>query len=198
MAFMELKRAPIEGAHIRLEPVVEAMRDEMRAMVAGDPDAWAILLTNGQGDDFDGYFAAMCGPEADPNRIAFGVRRLADGSLAGTTSFYDIAPRHGTVEIGGTYYRADARGTMVNPEAKYLLLDHAFSNGAHRVQLRTDLRNTRSQAAIEKLGAKKEGVIRRQFITWTGHRRDSVVYSILAEEWPEVRSGLERRLGRAV
>ncbi|QPQ54218.1 GNAT family N-acetyltransferase [Allosphingosinicella flava] len=191
---MHLKKAPLEGAHIRLEPVSESHRDAMRAMVEGDPDAWSILLTNGQGEAFGDYFATMCGPSADPHRIAFALKRLSDGAIVGTTSFYDIAPRHGTVEIGGTYYRPDARGGIVNPEAKYLLLAHAFGNGALRVQLRTDARNARSQAAIEKLGAKKEGVIRRQFITWNGHHRDSVIYSIIAEEWPEVKAGLERRL----
>lgn len=192
---MQLQRAALIGDHIRLEPVTEAHRAEMQAMVAGDPAAWDILLTNGQGDAFDGYFALMCGPKADPNRIAFALRRLSDGKIVGTSSYHDIAPFHGTVEIGSTYYHAEARGGMVNPEAKYLLLSHAFDNGAFRVQLRTDARNARSQAAIAKLGAKKEGVIRRQFITWTGHPRDSVIYSIIAEEWPAVKAGLEARLG---
>jgi RimJ/RimL family protein N-acetyltransferase len=191
---MDLERRALEGIHIRLDPVIDAMREEMRAMVEGDPDAWSILLTNGQGEAFDGYFAGMCGPKAAPGRISYAVRMKNNGRIVGTTSFYDIAPRHGTVEIGGTYYHADARGGIVNPEAKYLLLSHAFASGAVRVQLRTDLRNARSQTAIAKLGAVREGVIRRQFITWNGHRRDSVLYSIIDEDWPAVKAKLEARL----
>ncbi|WP_106640787.1 GNAT family N-acetyltransferase [Allosphingosinicella vermicomposti] len=193
---MDLLREVLEGNHIRLEPVDEHHRGEMEMMVSGDPAAWDVLLTNGQGEAFDGYFKEMCGPTAAPGRIAFAIRRKADDRIVGTTSYYDIAPSHGTVEIGGTYYHADARGTLVNPEAKYLLLRHAFERGANRVQLRTDARNGRSQAAIAKLGAVREGVIRRQFITWNGHPRDSVIYSIIAEEWPTVKANLEARLGR--
>ena len=193
---MQIERKTLEGEHIRLEPVTAAMRGELQAMVDGDPDAWSILLTNGQGDAFDGYFAEMCGPNANPTRIAYSVRSKANGRIVGTTSFHDISPQHGTLEIGSTYYHADARGGVVNPEAKYLLLRDAFESGALRVQLRTDARNARSQAAIAKLGAVREGVMRRQFVTWNGHHRDSVIYSILAEEWPAVKARLENRLGR--
>lgn len=193
---MQIAACALDGAHITLEPVTETMRDEMQAMVEGDPEAWSILLTNGQGAAFDSYFAEMCGPKASPTRIAYALRTKSDGRIVGTTSFYDISPQHGTLEIGGTYYHADARGGLVNPEAKYLLLSHAFESGALRVQLRTDARNARSQAAIAKLGAVREGVIRRQFITWNGYPRDSVIYSIIAEEWPVVKTRLEARLGR--
>jgi N-acetyltransferase len=86
------------------------------------------------------------------------------------------------------------RGGPANPEAKMLLLAHAFASGAVRVQLRVDARNMRSQAAVAKLGAVREGVMRRDKITWTGYIRDSVVFSILSDEWPTVRAGLERRL----
>lgn len=179
------------GEYIRLEPVTGAMREAMRAVVETDPKSWSILAVNGQGAYFDDYFQRLT---ATPNRISYAVRLLANDEIVGTTSLYDISAQHRSVEIGSTYYRPDARGGRVNPEAKLLLLGHAFDNGAVRVQLRTDARNVCSQAAMRKLGATQEGVLRRHLLTWNGHQRDSVIYSIIADEWPDVRAGLVRRL----
>jgi N-acetyltransferase len=101
---------------------------------------------------------------------------------------------HGGVEIGATFLRPDVRASPVNPEAKILMLSHAFDSGAVRVQFKVDMRNERSQAAVAKLGAVKEGVLRRDTRTWTGHIRDTVVFSILDSEWPAVKLRLEQRL----
>jgi RimJ/RimL family protein N-acetyltransferase len=114
--------------------------------------------------------------------------------VIGTSSFMDIRPAHRGVEIGATFLRPEARSGAANPESKLLMLAHAFERCAVRVELITDLRNLRSQAAIAKLGAVREGVLRRERITWTGHVRDSVIFSITDSEWPQVRAGLERRL----
>ena len=114
--------------------------------------------------------------------------------MVGRSSYLHIRPKDGGVEIGATFLHPDVRGGPVNPEAKLLMLGHAFDSGAIRVELVTDARNLRSQRAIAKLGAVREGVLRHRTITWTGHRRDTVVFSILEAEWPAVRTGLERRL----
>ena len=127
-------------------------------------------------------------------RIAYAVRRLSDGAIVGTTSLYEINPAHRRCEIGSTFYRPEARGGPINPACKRLLLGHAFASGTIRVEIITDALNPQSRAAIQKLGAKAEGVLRRHKVTWTGRARDTAMFSILDDEWPGVRDGLERRL----
>jgi RimJ/RimL family protein N-acetyltransferase len=129
-----------------------------------------------------------------PQVIPFTVR-TADGRAVGMTSFLDIRPAHRCVEIGYTWYAREAQGTFVNPAAKRLLLTYAFDDrDAVRVQLKCDARNERSRAAILKLGARFEGILRRHGIQAGGHVRDTAMYSILNEEWPEVRQKLNQRL----
>ena len=118
-----------------------------------------------------------------------------NGRLVGTSSFLNIKPERQTVEIGATFLHPDVRAGFVNPAAKLLMLERAFACGARRVELLTDLRNARSQAAIAKLGAVREGVLRRDRITWTGHVRDSVLFAITDLDWPDIRAGLLTRLG---
>ncbi|HRJ48186.1 MAG TPA: GNAT family protein, partial [Opitutaceae bacterium] len=127
----------------------------------------------------------------------FAVIRRADGRAVGSTSYLDIAPEHRRIEIGWTWLGAEARRTAINTECKYLLLRHAFETlGCGRVQLKTDARNLRSQAAIERIGAKREGVLRRHLVMPDGFVRDTVMFSILAEEWPAVKARLEANLAR--
>ena len=114
--------------------------------------------------------------------------------MVGASSYFTAKTKHGGVEIGATFLRPDVRASFVNPEAKLLMLDHAFNSGAFRVQFTIDARNERSQAAVVKLGAIKEGILRQDTRTWTGHIRDTVVFSILDREWPAVRARLEQRL----
>ena len=193
---MTIAAQPLEGEHVRLEPVGAgdpALREELRAALDCDPENWSIQLVSARGADFDDYWQAMVGMEG---RIGFAVRDRASGRIAGTSSFFSIDPDNRTLEIGGTWLRPEHRGTPVNPEMKLLMLGAAFGAGALRVQFSVDSRNARSQAAVLKLGAVKEGVIRRHRITWTGHRRDTALFSILDEEWPAVRAGLLERLGR--
>jgi N-acetyltransferase len=115
--------------------------------------------------------------------------------IVGSTRYLDIFPSHKSVEIGWTWYHPSVWRTKVNTECKYLLLKHAFENwNLNRVQLKTDSRNTRSQKAIERLGAIKEGVLRKDRILEDGYIRDTVMYSILKEEWPEVKSQLISKL----
>jgi RimJ/RimL family protein N-acetyltransferase len=120
---------------------------------------------------------------------------IATGEPVGVSGYLEIRPEHRGIEVGRTWIGKANQGTRVNPESKHLLLRHAFETlGAIRVQLKTDLRNVQSQRAVEKLGAVREGVLRRYQIRSNGVIRDTVVYSILSEEWPEVRARLEARL----
>ncbi len=126
---------------------------------------------------------------------AFTVRRLADERIVGMTNYLHLDPVNRRREIGGTWYAASAQRTPLNSEAKLLLLDHAFGPlDCVAVELRTHARNTASRAAIERLGAKQDGILRHHMFMPDGSLRDTVVYSILAEEWPALRDRLLRRL----
>jgi len=181
----------LERVHVRIEPVDQMHRDEMRAALDCDPDNWVIQSVCAMGEHFDGFWKMMV---ATPGRLAFAVRDRASGALAGTSSYIGIDAEHRTLEVGYTWFRPEFRGTAVNPEAKLLMLGHAFAAGAERVQFSVDARNPVSQAAVLKLGGVKEGVIRRHRITWTGHHRDTALFSIISDEWPRVKAGLEARL----
>lgn len=133
--------------------------------------------------------------ESSAQRVAYVVRLVADGTVVGTTSLGDVDLGNESVHLGWTAYAPSVWGTAVNPECKLLLLQHAFEDcGFGRVKIQTGTANTRSQAAIAKLGATREGVLRRHKRLADGSFRDTVVFSILADEWPEVRKRLEDRL----
>jgi RimJ/RimL family protein N-acetyltransferase len=191
---MQLEPDVLPGRFVRLEPYAPGLEAELRPALDLDPAAWTILSSAADGERFDGWWANAMAEFEKGGRISYAVRSLATGRLVGTSSFLNINRAHRNVEIGATFYRPEARGGPVNPECKLLMLAHAFAAGAIRVELVTDARNSRSAAAIQKLGAKPEGVLRRHKITWTGHVRDTLVFSITDEEWPEVRAGLEARL----
>ncbi|NEN06700.1 GNAT family N-acetyltransferase [Diaminobutyricibacter tongyongensis] len=131
-------------------------------------------------------------------RLATPYRGLPEGTVVGQTSYLDVSVPDARLEIGSTLYRHDVWASAVNPETKLLLLENAFDRlGAGRVQLKTDIRNERSQRAIDRLGARYEGVLRRYQRRAEGTVRDTVLFSIVAEEWPDVRRGLNERLRSA-
>ena len=189
---MDLKHIVLEDRFVRLEPMTPAHREGFRAACDADPDTWERLYPYPMhGPHFDvGWekFYAAPGPE----RLNFAVTK--DGVCVGSSSYLRIEPQHATVEIGGTYYRPDMRGGAVNPASKRLLLAHAFACGARRVTFRVDATNARSRAAVLKLGAVQEGIMRQDMQTWTGRIRDTVLFSIVADEWPDVRARLDARL----
>jgi RimJ/RimL family protein N-acetyltransferase len=191
---MQLETKPLDGLVIRLEPLTPQMETPLRAAMNGHVTDWDLMATNGGGEAFDGWWASALADMAKGHRIAYAIRRLSDGVVLGTTSLMEISPRHRKLEIGSTFLRADARGGVINPDAKRALLAYVFDQGAVRVEIVTDARNLRSQAAIAKLGAVREGVLRRHKITWTGHVRDTVVYAITDRDWPAVKAGLDARL----
>jgi RimJ/RimL family protein N-acetyltransferase len=192
---MDIGYHSMAGHFVRMEPLVPQHKEEVRAAVDCDPGAWAILLVNPMGAGFEEYWSANCGaPQTE--RMPYAIRRLSDGEVVGVSTYFTASAKHGGVEIGATFLHPDVRSGPINPETKLLMLGHAFDSGAVRVQFKVDQRNERSQAAVAKLGAVKEGVLRRDTRTWTGHVRDTVVFSILDSEWLAIKLRLEQRLAR--
>ena len=191
---MTLGNGPLADRFVRLEPFDARLEAEVRAALDCDPDAWDIRVGAAYGPYFDGWWRSALAAMSYGSRIAYAVRRLADGLVVGTTSLYEIKPAYRRCEIGSTFYRPEARGGPVNPAAKRLLLGHAFEAGAVRVEIITDAINPASQAAIRKLGARDEGVLRKHKITWKGRIRDTAQFAILDEDWPQVRDRLDERL----
>jgi RimJ/RimL family protein N-acetyltransferase len=169
---------PMNADGCRAELFEERHRDELRAACAEDGEIWEIYATNFGPDGFD---AAIDGYVANPNNRTF---VLFDGDeLAGMSSYLGIDTTRQVLEIGGTYYRPRFRGTGFNRRVKEMMLERAFASGIRRVEFRVDIRNRRSQAAMKKLGAVREGVLRADRITWTGHVRDTVLFAILRDEY---------------
>ena len=191
---MNLKAKNLKGRYVRLEPVTAELREEMRGAIDCDPAAWEIMSVNGCGEGFEDFWGALVGETERGERQAFAIRRLSDKKVVGTSSYLNIRRLHRGLEIGATFIHPDARSGPVNPESKRLLLAHAFDAGAIRVEFMIDVRNARSQAAVLKLGATQEGILRSHKITWTGHVRDTVVFSITDYDWPAIRERLDFRL----
>ena len=191
---MKLSPVVLEDRFVRLEPFTAGLEGEVRAALDCDPEAWNGMVSAAYGGHFDGWWAAALKAMEAGSRIAFAVRRISDRAVVGTTSLYEIKPEHRRCEVGSTFYRSDARGGPVNPACKRLLLGHAFDAGAVRVEIITDALNAASAAAIRKLGARDEGVLRKHKITWTGRVRDTAQFAVLDEDWPEVRARLDARL----
>ena len=192
---MDIGFHAIERNFVRIEPLMPQHKEEIRAAIDCDPASWSIMLVNPVGAGFEEYWSASCGaPRTE--RLPYAIRRLSDGQVVGTSTYFMASAKHGGVEIGATFLRPDVRASFVNPEAKLLMLGHAFNSGAVRVQFTVDVRNERSVAAVAKLGAVREGILRRDTKTWTGHIRDTVVFSILDSEWPTVKLRLEQRLAK--
>ncbi len=190
---MTLRASVLENRWVRLEPFEDRHKEPLRLACDGDPELWPkFYYTSLGGEHFDPAWQAIRDQQAAGSRIPFAV--IHNGEVVGLSIFIDIQSANRAVEIGTTYYRPSARGGVVNPATKRLLLEHAFACGAQRVAFQVDQINLRSQAAMAKLGAMREGVMRDDKITWTGRVRSSVIFSILAEEWPAVREGLDARL----
>ena len=182
---------------IRLEPLTNEHHDAL-VEAASDGRLWELwFITVPPPDAMRAYIADALRNQREGHMVAWVVRDLATGALIGSTRYHDIVPRLDRVEIGYTWYALSRQRTHVNTTCKLLLLGHAFDTlGCKVVGLRTDNFNFRSQRAIEGLGAKKDGVIRHFGVRRDGSARDTVIYSILASEWPDVRRHLELRLAR--
>jgi RimJ/RimL family protein N-acetyltransferase len=189
---MELRAERLSWGPVALEPIEDRHREPLRAAANADPDIWPLYPYSMADPHFDTFWAGLRAAQATGARSPFAV--CLDGECVGISCYLNIDAAQDSCDIGGTYYRPDARGGLVNPAAKLLLLDHAFESGARRVAFKVDAINARSRAAVLKLGAVQEGILRQDRIVWTGRLRDTVVFSVLREEWPGVKAGLRKRL----
>jgi N-acetyltransferase len=189
------KRVTLTGRFVRLEPIEERHRDDLLAAAAEDPETFRFLFTDlSKGAS---VWPAYLADALSDDYVSWATVDAATGRAVGSTRFLDIAPEHGRLEIGWTWIAPSHQRTATNTEAKLLQLTYGFDElGATRVALKTDERNERSQAAIARLGAVREGVLRHQFRMPDGFLRSSVYFSILADEWPRVKAGLEQRLAK--
>ncbi|MCX4447700.1 GNAT family N-acetyltransferase [Streptomyces sp. NBC_01789] len=206
MAFV-LAGPVLEGSRVRLEPLEHRHAEGLLRAGQENRDSYGFTWVPGPGE-VEGYIDAQLGRAADGKLAPYGQVDRASGQVVGATAYWE--PRSWldedsltAIEVGFTWLAASAQGTGVNTESKYLLFRHAFEVwGVARVDLKTDARNRRSRAAIESVGARFEGVLRNWSPSWApgeeGRLRDSAIFSITAEEWPDVRGRLEARVGATV
>ena len=193
----QLRPVTLEGHGVRLEPLAPGHRDGLAAAVA-DGRLWELWFTVvPEAEQVGAYIDEALAGQKDGHMLPWTVRELTTGAIIGSTRYHDIVREIDRVEIGYTWYGRRWQRTHVNAACKRLLLGHAFDTlGCRVVGLRTDNFNFASQRAIEALGAKKDGVIRHHRARRDGTVRDSVMYSILATEWPDVKRHLDLRLAR--
>jgi N-acetyltransferase len=194
---------PLVGRFVRLDLLTEADLSELSPLLA-DPAVYAsgyvvhrrpTSLEDGVQLARERFLRGQGAADgAGGGRTAYAVRLVEDGTLVGTSSLLEAHLANESIHLGSTLYGPRWWGTQVNPEAKLLLLGHCFDRGYGRVKIQTDALNTRSQAAIARIGARREGVLRRDMRREDGSFRDTVVFSVLGDEWPRVRAGLEARL----
>lgn len=195
---LHVEPVTLEGAVARLEPLGPHHADDL-FVAAQDEAIWAYMPVDPSAsrEAIAGWIEDALAARAAGTQMPFAIIQRASGKAVGSTRYLTITPRDRALEIGWTWLAPDVRRTAVNTECKFLLLRHAFEQlGAVRVQIKTDARNLTSQRAIERLGAVREGVLRKHMLTQHGHQRDTVMYSIIAEEWPAVKARLDERLGR--
>ena len=177
----------LTGQTVQLEPINETHKAELYK-AAQDERIWEYHVSNGMGEQFYVWFDKALKYFVNREHISFVVRRIVDQRILGSTRFYDIQMDHKRLAIGNTWFTPEVWGSGVNKESKYLLLQHAFEDlQVNRVEFKVDARNLRSCAAVSKLGAKEEGVLRQHMIVKNGFIRDSKIFSIIRPEWEEIR-----------
>ena len=193
---MDIRPVVLDGVHVRLEPL---SLDHLRALIAIglEPDLWRwttqVVRTP---EEMEEYVRGALAEQAAGRAVPFATVEKPSGRVAGSTRFAAIEPLHRRVEIGWTWLASPWQRTVLNTEAKYLMLRHAFERwGCVRVEFKTDVLNLRSRQALLRIGAKEEGILRSHIITGTGRVRDTVYFSVTASEWPAVRAALEAKLG---
>ncbi len=190
---MALDKVALDGAFVRLEPLEERHREAIRP-AAQHPEIFSVT-TSAYGPHFDPYIDQALECSDGVHELAFAVLHKEQNRPVGMTRYLNISEAHRRLEIGSTWYEPSVWAGAVNPECKLLLMRHAFETlQFHRVEYKTDARNARSRAAILKLGARQEGIFRKHMVLADGHVRDTVYFSVVDEEWPAVKDGLEKRL----
>ncbi len=198
MAGFEIKPVTLTGKHVRLEPMTLEHVEPLAEIGIGH-EFWDFMVYGKMenAEDMRGWVTDILARAEKGTDLPFVAIHLASGRVAGATRYLNIMPNDRGLEVGGTWYGPEFQRTAVNTECKYLLFTHAFETlGAIRLQLKTDSRNERSQRAIERIGAVKEGVLRNHMILPDGIIRHSVFYSILNSEWEGVKKRLEERLAK--
>jgi RimJ/RimL family protein N-acetyltransferase len=193
-----MKPVALTGKEVRLEPMTEAHVPGLAEIGIGQK-FWHFMLYGDMKTDADirNWVRDMLSRARQGTDLPFVAIDLTSGRVAGATRYLNMAPKDRGLEIGGTWYGIEFQRTAINTECKYLLMTYAFETlKAIRVQLKTDSRNERSQKAIERIGAKKEGVLRNHMILPDGYFRHSVFYSVLDTEWPDVKKNLEALMNR--
>ena len=192
---MMLSPLILEGKAVRLEPLrLEHLAGLCAVGLEDDLWRWTVSQVR-TGEDMRKYMEAALDQQDKGTALPFATIDKASGQVAGSTRYGNIDLANRRVEIGWTWLGSRFQRTALNTEAKYLMLRHAFEDlGCIRVELKTDTLNRRSRDAMRRIGAREEGILRSHQITQSGRLRDTVYYSILAGEWPEVRDRLERRL----
>ena len=195
---MQIEPVTLEGQHVRLEPLSHAHYAGL-CEVGLDPDLWRLIphrVTSPE--DMSSSIAGMLADQAKGATLPFATTEVASGKVIGSTRYMNIDVSNRRVEIGGTWIAKPWQRSAINTEAKYLMLRHAFEVfGCVRVELKTDALNLQSRNAILRIGAKEEGILRQHVLTWSGRWRDTVYFSVLAAEWPGVKAGLKKKMGRA-
>lgn len=191
---LEIKSKVLTGRWIQLEPLHETHKNELYD-AAQDEKIWTFNGSKAYGEKFHRWFDKAINCFANQQHLPFVVRRLADNKILGSTRFYDINAEHHRATIGYTWYIPEVWRSYVNPESKFLLLQFAFEDlSVNRIEFCTDIRNTHSAGAIKKLGAVQEGILRQHMILEDGFVRDSIVFSIIQSDWPQLKSKLQGRL----
>ena len=194
---MELGPVTLEGRHVRLVPLT---LEHVPALweAGNDPDIWRWTLSRPASEsDMRKYVKSALATRTAGGSLPFATTEAATGRVIGSTRYHNWEPPHPRVEIGYTWIARPWQRTPVNTEAKYLMLRHAFETlGLARVELRTDALNARSRAAIARIGGVEEGILRHHMLTDSGRIRDTVYFSILDDEWPQVKQRLEEKLAR--
>ncbi|MCP1313423.1 MULTISPECIES: GNAT family N-acetyltransferase [unclassified Halomonas] len=193
---MFITEQQLEGQHVRLEPLNAGHIDALAEAVR-DGEGWGLWYASVPHPQEMAAYVERAMDAASHGELAYAVRQLASGDIVGTTRFYDVSAAHRRALIGYTWYAERVRGTAVNAECKLLMLSNLFEvSQAVACEFRTHFFNRASRAAIEALGAKQDGILRAHQILPDGSLRDTVVYSIVASEWPAVRNQLESKLAR--
>jgi RimJ/RimL family protein N-acetyltransferase len=194
---MNIQPVTLTGRHVRLEPLTLNHQPALTE-VGLDPDLWRWIPTQVRTpEDMQGYIQLALQWQADGTALPFATVEQSSGRAIGSTRYMNIDKPNRRVEIGATWIGGPWQRTPVNTEAKYLMLRHAFETlGCIRVELKTDELNERSRNAILRIGAKQEGIFRQHVICWDGRLRNSVYFSILDSEWPQVKQALEQKLQR--
>ena len=191
---MTLSPVPLENAFVRLDPLEERHREPLRE-AGNDPDLWRFANVNLDNTNFDAWIDHRLTETVKSGDLTWAVFDKASNSYAGSTSYLAVVLAHKRLEIGWTWYAKRVWAGPVNPSCKRLLLAHGFDTlGMNRMELKADARNQRSCKAMERFGAKFEGIHRSHMVRPDGRLRDTAWFSVIAEEWPGVRDGLDARL----